>query len=389
MPWLRLFIAVLVLSGCKSRDKQPRIRVSAAADLEKCISALDTKSQHAGGYLAALASGCSAACPKGFPALASAIDSEPVDEESIWSAMSQCDLACSPNAKGAAEKKPAPDRLTEMVGQCGVAYYHLPSGYDAFLSDASFIAAQIHQWLDRVRATAPEELRSRLKAATTRAHIVLPPPAQTPMYRLPHSAATTFFSSKFYLVVGESEVRAAAPPVTRLLGSTLEMRPVPGGKPPGTVVEPGRERESLSELEKAWRSLHTGHEGDNSYTYMSDAATSVERLLTVAKTVGHQTFRIGVAGLSTREHRVEVAVKGEMGSAAPVMELRNGDLSIPEKNPDASVTRALRAALVERAPSAVVELRVAPGTSVAELIRALDVAAAARADQVILSILDG
>jgi len=344
----------------------------------RCLDALADTSKQGGDYLATVARGCSSACPGGFDDAATALTQRPVVESSLWDALSQCNLACSTDAMAGLGDKPMATRMPSLVGACGVSFYALPKGHESLFSDAAFLAGRVHEWIHRVEGTLDPSQRERLDRVTTNAHIPLPPPpGQKGSYQLPASAAGMIFSSRFYLVVGADSLRAAAPPVARLRGPTLELRPVPGGMPPGSELAAGKERESLAALEDSWRGLHPTIGKDHpGYAYLADVELPVDRLMDVAKRLGHASFRLGVAGIAAREHQVEVAVPSALGSAAPVVMLAGGELSIPDGG-EQSVTESLRRALLERAPHASVELHVEPGTSVAELSRALDVIAAA------------
>lgn len=375
-----LIVAALLVASCKgdSRSK-PRIRVSVDPEMGRCLDALADTSKQGGDYLATIARGCASACPGGFGDAATALTQRPLVEADLWSALRQCNLACSGDAMSGLDDQPMAARMERLVGACGVTFYALPNGHAPLFSDAAFLAGRVHEWIHRVEGALDQSQRERLDRVTTTAHIPLPPPPTIKgTYQLPASAAGTVFSSRFYLVVGKDTLRAAAPPVARLRGPTLELRPVPGGMPPGEEVPVGKEREKLAALEDSWRGLHpaVGNEHPR-YTYLADVELSVDRLMQVANLLGHGGFRLGVAGIAAREHQVEVAVPPAVGSAAPVVSLAGGELSFPDADGE-SVTDSLRRALLERAPSASVELHVEPGTSIAELSRALDVIASAR-----------
>ena len=376
-----LAIAVLAATfACNSDDKaQPRIKVSVAPEVDRCLDALSHTSESGGQYLATLAKGCVSACPSSFEAVADAFGNGAVREAELWSSLGGCNLGCSARSMKGLDQKPLASRLPSLVGECGVSFYALPKGHDGFFSDTAFVAGRIHQWLERIEGALTPEQRKRLERVTTNAHIPLPPPpAMAGHYRLPYSNAGEGFESRYYLIIGDKGVSAAAPPVARLRGRTLELRPVPGGMPPGTDLPKGKELAAATELSKAWQDLHPLVPGKTGFTYLADSGQPVARLMELAAVLSHQSFRLGVAGVSTRQHQVEVAVQPGVGSAAPQISLFGGELAFPGGSGAGGITQQLRRALLERAPSASVELHLDPGTSVAELSRALDVIAAAR-----------
>ncbi len=389
-------IRFAILAACAlavSCDKSPTDAGGARTKIDhvpfdRCLDVLERIDLADPQIAAAIAHGCSAACPDGLSDFAKAARSNHLDEEEIWNTLSSCELACSKPAESRASAAPVADRFRTLAEDCGLSYYQLPADHNTALTPGSAMAARVHQWLRSLTPGLDDARRQRLDKATTRVHLPLSPPSSIPGgYELPRSRAGQVFQSPFYVVIGRGAVRAAARPVVRLRGQTLELRPVPGGPPPGQVLSAESEQQQVRQLEESWKAMHPAAGAQPRYTYLVDGAEPTERLLSVAKAVGHRRFHLSVAGLAAREHKVELAASSGAGTAAPMLKLAAGELSFGAGDGKGSVAEQLRRVLVSRAPTSSVELSFEPGTSVAELVSALDVIAGAGGTQAILSLL--
>jgi hypothetical protein len=294
----------------------------------------------------------------------------------LWRALEGCRAAC-PSASSAAGA--IPDRLPSLADACPAGYFGLPVGYGDYLSDDSLIAARIGAWLHQARNQMSPGLLKELDRHTRHLHLPLPPPvAVNGRYQLPNSELAQRFSASFYIVIDASGVSAAAVPVARLRGPILELRPVPGGRPPGTSLPAGQEAGALAAQVELWGQHHSAT-ASPTFTYLVDQTVPVSRLLSVARNLGHRNFRLAVAGLSAREHPVELVLQS--ANAGPVVTLKDGELSAGGAS---DVVAELRTALVQSAPANLVELRCAGDPSVAEVVRALDRLASARAQRAAL-----
>jgi hypothetical protein len=377
--WLVVFAALL--SSCKQKQDERAAVAEQRSDPEElkvCVGALGAASRTNGDKLQILASGCAAVC-SGLSSFADARRARPLDEEALWTALNSCGLSCSESSTGS--ELAIAERLSELARRCPAGHFGLPDGYLDHLSEDTVIASRIGQWLQNQRNQMSAGLLADFDRFTQHLHLPLPPPVSIDgRYQLPNSEAAQHWSSSFYLIVGSGGTSAAAVPVARLRGSPLELRPVPGGRPPGQPLPEGHEAETLAGLVELWRSHHHGEQAP-SFTYLVDQTVTAERLVEMARRLGHRRFRLAVTGLSAREHPVEVVLQS--ANAAPVVVLEDGELRVLDREPG-DVVADLRAALVQMAPANLVELRCAADTSVAEVVRALDHLASARAQRAAL-----
>lgn len=373
-PWWAGWVVLAVLAGSCERKGEPRPAPnSGSADSEQvsqCVAALQTASTSKGDKLAILATQCASACP-GLADYAAGRAASKLDEQKLWQALSRCQAACP----AAGEPSSAlPEVFQALARACPPEHFGLPKGYRDYVSGDSLAAARIGAWLQEARDHMSAALLGQLDRHTRHLHLPLPPPVSiSGHYQLPNSELAQLFSSRFYVVVSPGQASAAAVPVARMRGPVLELRPVPGGRPPGTLLRVGSELATLQGLVELWSEHHSAT-APPTFTYLVDQAVPVSRLLEVARSLGHDSFRLGVSGLSAREHPVEVIIRA--ATAAPVVTLRDGELSMDGA---ADVVTELRSALVQMAPGNLVELRCAGDPSVAEVVRALDRLADARA----------
>jgi hypothetical protein len=281
-----------------------------------------------------------------------------------------------------------------VVAECGHDYFGLREETETSFSDSFFVLHRIGEWLAQAKIGLPadSEVAARLEDATASVHLPLSLPSRhAASFELARAASAEPVNAAFYVVVSEREVRAAAVRVARLRGSGLELRPVPGGSFPGEVLpdvgEDGALEVAYRELLGSLRRLHPDPEVTAAPPLLlADRSLPARRLLEVAAGLGQPTFRLGVAGRRARAHRIVLERIPEFGSAAPAVELRAGQVFIPDADApivtgdeaEAQLEDALRHLVALRAPLDRIEVRVEADVSVAELVRLADAADRAR-----------
>jgi hypothetical protein len=386
-------VALLGCGACKRDDPDTdRVR-ELERRLEHCAATLERLAAIDGSErAAALARGCPYACV-GLEPYGQKPPGEDGGIRPVEPLAEHCDFFCSERARQAWLRADEGEELEAVVAECGHDYYGLREDTASSFSDSFFVVHRIGVWLAQARASLPDdsELAARLDHLTANVHIPLSLPSRhLPHFELARATAVEALDAPFYVVVTESEVRAAAVRVARLRGRGIELRPVPGGSFPGELL-PALDEDALEEayreIESSLRGLHRDPEFTASPpVLLADGGLAAARLLGAASALGQPNFRLGVAGRQARAHPVVLERIPEFGSAAPAVELREGRASIPETAEPITtddegrepLEEALRHLVALRAPLDRIEVRVDDHVKVADLVRLADAADRAR-----------
>lgn len=324
--------------------------------------------------LRAITSGCRAACPEGFERYAGGEPDEALGGDSVSPrTLVPCQLFCNDGAKAEFFSSPVSERWQKLARTCGWSYFDLPDDGSWMLSDTWFVLHKTFEWLRRnKRQMRDSEALLAVAEGTEHTHIQLPLPSYAPeLYRLPESDAGTYPAAAFYIVVTADSIHTAALPVARLR-DVIETRPVPGGRFPGVECAGDALAELFAEHESQLSGLHHNNAAPSSPPlYLADAKLPARRVLEVARALGREEIQLGVAGNGAHAHKVRVRVSGP----SPTLSI---DAASP---PDADALRT-EIAHLDDAPTA--GIRVAPDTSVAQLVKALDVLAEVRIGSAII-----
>lgn len=380
---------VLLALACTRDDGDDESALELRSQLEHCAQTIERLAGIDGSRrTAALARGCPYAC-EGLESYGRQSRGAAADR-AIEPLVEGCGFFCSEAASDAWDGAEPGEALAALVGACGHDYYGLREDTESLFSDAFFVVHRVGEWLAGARAALPEgdELAERLDRATAAVHLPLAPPSSAPgFYELAPAAAAEPVNAAFYVVVGEQDLRAAAIRVARLRGKGVELRPVPGGAFPGERLSDDDPEASFRERESALRGLHPDPEvAASPPLLLASGALSVERLFDAAAALEQPRYRLGVAGRSARAHPVGLERIPEFGSAAPTIELGDGEAVVPDTDEPIStrtadteeLEEALRHLVALRAPLDRIEVRPGEASTVEDLVRLADAADRAR-----------
>lgn len=390
---MAVLVATAAGPACKrSGDRADPEKVS---EVVACTRALEAATAAQGRQaVRELARGCPQACP-GLETWANADDPDAAAEALV----AECALACTPQAAEAFAAAGPGQRYRVLVDRCGAEHYNLPAGDRHLMSDVWFVLDLIGGWLHQARGGLGSDTgaQAALDQATLRAHFPLPLPAAIEgLYRLPASTTAAPAHAGFYVIVAAHEVRAAAVPVARLRGQTLELRPVPGGEVPGQPLPADRLGAAYAQLVEGVRALHpeSQHAIDEQPLILTDRTTPLARLLEVATALGVDSFRVGVAAHGAWAHPVAIE-RLTQPTAAPLIQVLDDEYLVPAEDNDGdqriprTEVERMRTEVVHfvvmRAPLRKIEVRVHAGATLDDLIPLLDALDQARIDAMLLS----
>jgi hypothetical protein len=393
--WCAIAVLIATAAGPACKRSGERADPEKVGEVVACSRALEAATAEKGREaVRELARGCPHACP-GLEDWANADDPDAAASALI----AECALACTPEAAEAFAAAGPGQRYRVLVERCGADHYHLPAEDGHLMSDVWFVLDLVGRWLHQARGAvgSDADAAAALEQATLRAHFPLPlPTAIEGLYRLPASTTAAPAHAGFYVIVAAGEVRAAAVPVARLRGQTLELRPVPGGELPGQPLPADRMGPAYADLVDAVRALHPEGQGDidEQPLILTDHGTPLARLLEVATALGVPSFRVGVAAHGAWAHPVALE-RLTHATAAPLLQILEDDYVLPAEADDSdqriprTEVERMRTEVVHfvvmRAPLRKVEVRVHPGATLDDLIPLLDALDQARIDAVLFS----